>query len=101
MEKDKIIESLSPIERKVIPFLASCKNLDDITSKSEMDSTSALRALEFLKNKGIVNIKTSEKQVVGLGINGVYYQKKGLPERKLLQALADKIYSSRRNKECF
>jgi phenylalanyl-tRNA synthetase alpha chain len=90
MEKDKIIESLSPIERKIVPFIASCKNLDELTAKSDMDNTSALRALEFLKNKGLVNIKTSEKQVVGLGINGIYYQKKGLPERKLLQALTDK-----------
>ena len=90
MEKDKLIESLSPIERKVIPFLNSCKTLSDITKKAEMDSTSVLRALEFLKNKGLVNITPNEKQVIGLGINGIYYQKKGLPERKLLQALSEK-----------
>jgi phenylalanyl-tRNA synthetase alpha chain len=90
MEKDKVLESLSPIERKIIPFLATSKNLAEITKKSEMDNTSALRALEFLKNKEIVKIKTSEKIVVDLGINGVYYQKKGLPERKLIQALIEK-----------
>jgi len=90
MEKDKVIESLSPIERKIIPFLATSKNLAEITKKAEMDNTSALRALEFLKNKGILLIKTSENPVIGLGINGVYYQKKGLPERKLLQALIEK-----------
>jgi len=90
MEKDKIIDALSPIERKIVPFLATSKNLTEITKKAEMDNTSALRALEFLKNKEIVTIKTSEKPVVDLGINGVYYQKKGLPERKLLQALIEK-----------
>jgi len=90
MEKNKVLESLSPIERKIIPFLATSKNLAEVTDKAEMDNTSALRALEFLKNKEIVTIKTSEKPVVDLGINGVYYQKKGLPERKLLQALIEK-----------
>jgi phenylalanyl-tRNA synthetase alpha chain len=90
MEKDKIIDSLSPMERKILPFLIDNKNLIDITKKSEMDNTSALRALEFLKNKEIVKIKTSDKQIVDLGINGIYYQKKGLPERKLLQALSEK-----------
>ncbi|MEI7718492.1 MAG: phenylalanine--tRNA ligase subunit alpha [archaeon] len=90
MEKDKVLESLSPIERKVIPFLLESKSLDKLTEKSEMDGTTVLRALEFLKNKGILNLTSNEKQVVCLGINGVYYQKKGLPERKLLQALIEK-----------
>lgn len=90
MEKEKIIESLSPIERKILPFISENKSLDKLTSKSGMDNTTVLRALDFLKNKNILTIKSSEKQVIGLGINGVYYQKKGLPERKLLQALIEK-----------
>lgn len=90
MEKEKVIESLSPIERKIIPFILENKSLEKLTAKSEMDSTTVLRALEFLKNKGILTINTSEKPVIGLGINGVYYQKKGLPERKLLQSLIEK-----------
>jgi len=90
MEKDKIVDSLSPIERKVFPFILENKNLDELVIKSGLDNTTVLRALEFLKNKELVTIDSDEKQVVCLGINGVYYQKKGLPERKLLQALIEK-----------
>jgi phenylalanyl-tRNA synthetase alpha chain len=90
MEKDKLIDSLSPIERKVLPFISETKDTDELSKKADMDSVSVLRAIEFLKNKELVNIKTSEKQIVGLGINGVYYQKKGLPERKLIRALIEK-----------
>lgn len=84
------MESLSPIERKVLPNIGSGSDLERISEKSGTDNTTTLRALEFLKNKGIVSIDIKEKSIVTLGINGVYYQKKGLPERKLLNALSDK-----------
>jgi phenylalanyl-tRNA synthetase alpha chain len=88
--EDKIIESLSPIERKVLPNIQGNANLDDISKKSDTDNTTTLRALEFLKNKGIVEISSQEKQLAVAGINGIFYQKKGLPERRLLEALLDK-----------
>ncbi len=90
MEKDKVVESLSPIERKILPNISNGSDLDCISEKSGTDNTTALRALEFLKNKNIASIDVKEKQLIILGINGVYYQKKGLPERKLLDALSDK-----------
>jgi phenylalanyl-tRNA synthetase alpha chain len=90
MVEDKIIESLSPIERKILPSISENSNLDDISKKSGTDNTTTLRALEFLKNKGIVEIKIIEKHLVIAGINGIYYQKKGLPERRLINALIEK-----------
>jgi phenylalanyl-tRNA synthetase alpha chain len=89
MEEEKIIESLSPIERKVLPHLRSGE-LDKISEKSNLDKTSVLRAVEFLKKKGLVESVQTEKKFVVLGINGIYYQKKQLPERRLLVELGKK-----------
>ena len=50
MESHKeIVESLSPIERKIIPLLAE-KDFNDLVEKSGLDRVSVLRALEFLNS---------------------------------------------------
>ncbi len=81
-ELEKIIEKLSPLERKIIPFL----NLDieEIENKSGLDNTSVLRALRFLESKNIVKITKKTQKTIELGTNGIYYKKTSLPERKLL-----------------
>ncbi len=89
MDTDKIIESLSPNERRILPYLKE-KEIDSIVSKSGLDKTSILRALEYLQNKKIVNLSYSKNKLVDLGVNGILYKKKGLPERRLLNLLAEK-----------
>jgi phenylalanyl-tRNA synthetase alpha chain len=88
--EDKISESLSPIERKVLPHILGKIELSELSKNSETDNTTTLRALEFLKNKDLVKINSAEKKLVVAGLNGIYYLKKGLPERRLLKALAEK-----------
>jgi len=83
-----IIETLSPIERKIIPFLD--KGVLEIVSSSGLDKTSVLRALKFLENKSIVKLETTEKTIIDLGTNGIYYKKNHLPERNLLILLEGK-----------
>ena len=79
---NKIIESLSPLERKIIPHLNfPVKEIRELTN---LDQTSLLRALKFLENKGLLKVNTNKKQIVELGTNGIYYKKNHLPERKLL-----------------
>ena len=53
----KIIESLSPIERKVLPNIS--ENLDDVIKNSQTDKVTVLRALDFLEKKDL--LKTEEK----------------------------------------
>jgi phenylalanyl-tRNA synthetase alpha chain len=89
IDVEKIIDSLSPNERKVIPFLKEGTMLD-VAEKSEMDETSVLRALEFLSNKGIVELKSNEEKSIELGVNGILYTKKGLPERRLSNLIVEK-----------
>ena len=86
---NRILESLSPNERKILPHLEE-KNLIDICKKSNLDKTSVLRSLEYLKNKGLVNLVSKEKKIVDVGVNGALYRKKGLPERRLLNLLNEK-----------
>src|SRR3989338_649172 len=85
----KTIEYLSLLERKIIPFLNE-GNLDKISEKSGLDKTSVMRALEFLSNKKIVSLKIETEKLVELGINGVLYSRQGLPERRLMNLIAER-----------
>ncbi|MDO8517361.1 MAG: phenylalanine--tRNA ligase subunit alpha [Nanoarchaeota archaeon] len=90
-DKKTLVESLSPIERKVLPHLSdSFIGVDKISEKSGTDMTTTLRALEFLKNKKLVDLDVKEKKIIQAGINGIYYLKKQLPERRLLNELEKK-----------
>lgn len=81
----KLIETLSPIEKRVLPHLSS--KIEDIPEKSGLDMTTVVRALEFLQNKGIIKLAATTTKIIDLGTNGIYYKKNHLPERKLLMAL--------------
>ncbi len=83
----EITESLSPLERKVVPHLK--EDFENIVQKTELDEVSVLRALRFLENKGILKLTTQELQTIELGTNGIYYKKNHLPERRLLIALEE------------
>ncbi|MEM4259401.1 MAG: phenylalanine--tRNA ligase subunit alpha [Candidatus Pacearchaeota archaeon] len=84
-ELNELIERLSPLEIKIIPYLN--ESVEDIEKKSGLDSVSVLRALKFLESKGLLKLETTCKKIVELGTNGVYYKKNNLPERRLLMVL--------------
>src|SRR3989344_8044839 len=87
LDINSIIEKLSPLEIKVIPFLK--EPIEKIEKKSGLDNVSVLRALKFLESKRILKLKTTAKTIIDLGVNGVYYKKNNLPERKLLMLLEE------------
>ncbi len=89
MDINKIIESLSPNERELIPHLES-ETFEELAQKSNLDKTSVLRALEYLSNKSIVTLASTQEKILDLGINGILYKKIGLPERRLLNLLSEK-----------
>ncbi len=94
----KLIESLSVIEKKVLPYLEG-KSISEICKKSNLDKVSVLRALEYLQNKKIIELETEKKKVVDVGVNGALYRKKGLPERRLLFLLKEKRIASIKDAE--
>jgi len=85
----KLVESLSPNERKILPHIQNNK-IDDICKKSNLDKTTVLRFLEYLQSKKILVISYEKKKIVEIGVNGALYKKKGLPERRLLNLLDEK-----------
>jgi len=85
MNINELLESLSPNERRILPFIKH--SFEEIIEKSGLDETSVLRSLEFLENKKILKLKIEKKKVIDLGVNGILYQRKGLPERNLLIVL--------------
>jgi len=85
---ENIINSLSPLELKIIPFLH--EDIEKIIEKTNLDKVSILRALKFLENKEILKINQKKEIIIDLGINGIYYKKNQLPERKLLTLLSSK-----------
>ncbi len=89
MEINKLIDSLSPNERKILPYIRE-KNAEKIIKNAKLDRTSVLRALEYLGNKNIITLSHSKKKVVEIGVNGALYREKGLPERRLLNLLNEK-----------
>ena len=82
---EKLIESLSQIERAIIPYLK--EPIEEIMKKSNLDRTTVLRALSFLENKGIVKVQQLQRRIIDIGVNGIYYKKNQLPERSLLIAI--------------
>ncbi len=89
MTSDKVIESLSPNEIKILPYLKE-RDVGRICEHSGLDRTSVLRALEYLGNKNIILLSRSKKKTVEIGVNGALYRKKGLPERRLLNLMNEK-----------
>jgi len=89
MITERLIESLSPNERKVLPYLKE-RDIEEICKQSKLDKTSVLRALEYLGNKNIITLSKSKKKIVEIGVNGALYKKRGLPERRLLHLLNEK-----------
>lgn len=87
MDKN-LIDSLSPNERKIIPYLK--ESIEKICKKTNLKKVSVTRALEYLQNKEIVKLTSTKKKVVEIGINGALYKKKGLPERRFLNLLGEK-----------
>ena len=57
----KVIESLSPNERTIIPYLNE-GTMQKVHESSELDKTSILRALEFLSNKDLIKISIKQEK---------------------------------------
>jgi len=87
-EIQKTIESISPTERKVLPYIK--EDIEGIIEKTKLDRVSVLRALEFLNNKKIISLNIEEEKTIDLDVNGILYKQKGLPERRLLEFVSEK-----------
>lgn len=90
MNLDKLVQSLHPLERKVLPVLDKHATVPSICAATGLKDVEVIRALQWLENRKAVKVDTESHEVVTLDKNGLAYAKQGLPERRFLQALGDK-----------
>lgn len=87
---DKLISTLHPLERRVLPVLSKLSGLSEIAKETKLQEVEVMRALQWLQNKEVIKIKEELKELVNLGANGKKYAKDGLPEKRFLQAVKEK-----------
>ena len=91
MDIKKIISTLHPLERKVLPLLDKPRSFDYLVDKSGLQKVEVMRALQWLQNKKLIRINQKLQEQINLDENGKKYREKGLPEKTFLNAVKSKI----------
>lgn len=81
----EIISGLHRLERAVLPLLQKHSSVEALVSSSGMRDVEVLRGLQWLKGKGLAEVREDLAEVVELDSNGKVYREKGLPEKRFLQ----------------
>ena len=84
MDIKKLIKTLHPLERKVLPVLDKLNSVKEIVSYTGLQEVEVMRALQWLQNKNIINLNEELKEIVDLDENGLKYKNNGLPEKNFL-----------------
>jgi len=74
---------------KALQTVGGNSPFEELITISKRDNASATRALAILQEKQLVKVSESEQTTVHLTNEGIEYSKRGLPERRLLQAVLD------------
>jgi phenylalanyl-tRNA synthetase alpha chain len=90
MKIKKLAQSLHAYERRVLPEIAEHAYLDALALTTGLKKVEVMRALQWLQNKKAATITTEPRELASLDKNGQQYLKKGLPERRFLEALKQK-----------
>ncbi|MBW2983301.1 hypothetical protein KY327_03275, partial [Candidatus Woesearchaeota archaeon] len=81
-------DSLHGLERKILPLLKHHSSLQELVEKSGLQEVEVKRALQWLSNKGLADVKEEEEDYIELDENGHKYKDEGLPERRALKTLS-------------
>ena len=89
MDLKQKVESLSAIEAKALKALDSEKpeTMEKIANKSGLPIDSVRRAIEWLKEKELANVKEERRETIVLTAIGKSSLNKALPERLFIEAL--------------
>ncbi len=98
-EIQKIVQSLHPLERKVLHHLKDNIFLSSIVKKTKLSVVEVMRALQWLENKKIIELKQIVTETVELGENGKAYAAEGLPEKELLRHVSHRALPIQKLKE--
>ena len=88
----KTINELHIYEKKLLKELEANPNAtpEEIAENTDMDIKSVMSAAGSLSSKGIIDVKKEVEETYSLTDDGIKYAEEGLPERKILDVLADK-----------
>ncbi len=86
----EIAEELHPFERKVLLGLEIKRSVAELCEATGLKEVEVVRGLQWLQNKSLVSLSEQVREVVVLLENGASYKDKGLPEKNLLLAIAEK-----------
>lgn len=83
----ELANSLSLLERKLLPFLTDETTVEELVAQSSLLDVEVKRALMWLGNRNVVTVEQQTKKVVVLGENGKLAATHGLPEIRILQSI--------------
>ncbi|MEK6839917.1 MAG: hypothetical protein AABX72_03175, partial [Nanoarchaeota archaeon] len=90
-EEERLVESLHPLERTVLPVLKDHCSVEDIQKLTRLQEVEVVRALQWLENKKIIHINRNTKEIISLDENGKRYVEEGLPEHRFLKVLENPL----------
>ncbi len=90
------IKSLHPLEKKLLQTMKTKKhlNLAALQKASGLQHIEVMRALQWLSNKKIIELKSTKKKLILLDANGKKVKEKGLPEKQVILFLKKKKQAS-------
>jgi len=82
---------LHPIEKQIIKSLKESESStpEKLVESTKLSIDQIRRGMEWLKLKGLAEVKEIEKTTLKLGQNGLNAKNNGLPERKLINTIQD------------
>jgi len=84
---EKLAKSLSPSEKRIIPSLATGMSVSEVAEKAKVSHVEAMRACQFLSNKGVLTLDKQEIEVYVLTETGQDVVTRGLPEERFIKVL--------------
>lgn len=86
---NKLMQTLHPLEREVVPVLENKIDVAAIMKKTGLTEVEVMRALQWLENKGVIKTEEDVKEIINIDKNGALYVMEGLPEKRFLKALTE------------
>ena len=83
----ELTDTLHTLERKVLPALTNHHEAGELAQATKLQEVEAIRALQWLSNKGLVTLEEKKEELIILEANGALYAKEGLPEKRALTLL--------------
>ena len=87
---EKLIASLSPSERTILPHLQEHNTLSELAKAAQVQEIEALRACQFLSNKQAIELEKVTQEQLVLTRRGEQAIQEGLPEEIFYQAIPKK-----------